>query len=341
MKVAFVYPNSRRELIESGGPDSTLLGQNHLAPFGIDAVVHEPSLTRTKQTWLRWQLREAVLPLEERGVDAFVTPLGRALPLAARLSRGPAVLLLNYGFNTLLRSTSPARRAVIRASMRATTRLICLARSQADEAVSLTGLAAERVPVVRLGIDADFFRPQPPAGDGGVDVLSVGKDLARDYGTVASAVASLPVRAHFAAMPRNLQGISLPANVAVGLFDAWQLRTAYAGARCVVVAQHGDDHHDGTEAGGLTALLEAMAMARPVVATDRGALRDYVDDGAEGLVVPPHDPAALRAAIERVLGDPGLAQRLGAAARARVERELSTRAMAERLAPVLVDAVGS
>jgi glycosyltransferase involved in cell wall biosynthesis len=294
-------------------------------------------LTRTKQSWLRWQLREVTLPFERRSVDAFVTPLGRALPLASRLTGGPAVLLLNYGFNTLLRNTSPVRKVVIRSSMRATTRLVCLARSQAEDAIALTGLEPERVPVVRLGIDAEFFAPAP--AEAGVDVLSVGKDLARDYATLATAVAPLPIRAHFAAMPRNLAGVAVPDNVDVALFDPWQLRRAYAGAGCVVVAQHGDDYHDGTEGGGLTALLEAMAMARPVVATDRGAIRDYVSDGEEALLVPPHDPSALRAAIERVLGDPVLAERLGAAARRRVERELTTQAMAERLAPVIRGAV--
>jgi glycosyltransferase involved in cell wall biosynthesis len=73
-----------------------------------------------------------------------------------------------------------------------------------------------------------------------------------------------------------------------------------------------------------------MAMARPVVATERAILRDYVD-----AVVPPEDPAALREAIERVLGDPELARSLGAAARARVERSHTSPVFAARLAPLL------
>jgi glycosyltransferase involved in cell wall biosynthesis len=60
---------------------------------------------------------------------------------------------------------------------------------------------------------------------------------------------------------------------------------------------------------------EAMAWGRPVVATAVGGLTDAVEDGVTGLLVPPGDVAALRAAIERLLGDAELRARLGAAGR--------------------------
>jgi glycosyltransferase involved in cell wall biosynthesis len=71
------------------------------------------------------------------------------------------------------------------------------------------------------------------------------------------------------------------------------------------------------------ACLEAMAHARPVVATNVGGLRDLVTDGETGLVVPPRDPAALREALDRLLGDRGLRRRLGAAARERARDRFS------------------
>src|SRR5262249_6357571 len=63
----------------------------------------------------------------------------------------------------------------------------------------------------------------------------------------------------------------------------------------------------GSEGGGLTALLEGMAMARPLVVTERAILRDDVTDGTNAIVVPPKDPAALREAIEQVCSDLALA----------------------------------
>ncbi len=63
---------------------------------------------------------------------------------------------------------------------------------------------------------------------------------------------------------------------------------------------------------------EAMAHARPVVASAVGGLPDMVRDGETGLLVPPRDPAALRAAVDRLLADAELRRRLGAAARERI-----------------------
>jgi glycosyltransferase involved in cell wall biosynthesis len=68
---------------------------------------------------------------------------------------------------------------------------------------------------------------------------------------------------------------------------------------------------------------EAMAHGRPVVASAVGGLRDLVIEGETGLLVPPGDVSALRAALKRLLGDPELRRRLGAAARERAKRELS------------------
>jgi glycosyltransferase involved in cell wall biosynthesis len=63
------------------------------------------------------------------------------------------------------------------------------------------------------------------------------------------------------------------------------------------------------------ALLEAMALGKPVIASAAGGNVDLVRHETNGLLVPPLDPAAWAVAIERLLGDGGLAGRLGRAAR--------------------------
>ena len=72
----------------------------------------------------------------------------------------------------------------------------------------------------------------------------------------------------------------------------------------------------GGEAFGLV-LTEAMAAGAPVVAGDNPGYRAVVRDGRDGLLAPPHDPAALAATIERLLGDEPLRRRLIAAGRER------------------------
>jgi glycosyltransferase involved in cell wall biosynthesis len=87
------------------------------------------------------------------------------------------------------------------------------------------------------------------------------------------------------------------------------------------------------------ACLEAMAHGRPVVASAVGGLRDLVADGETGLLVPPGDPAALRRAIQQLLGDAGLRRRMGAAARERARERFSWEAHAEGMREVYAEAV--
>jgi glycosyltransferase involved in cell wall biosynthesis len=74
---------------------------------------------------------------------------------------------------------------------------------------------------------------------------------------------------------------------------------------------------------------EAMAHGRPVVAGAVGGLLDLVVDGQTGLLVPPRDVAALRAALERLLADGPFRRRLGAAGRDRASRLLSWNAVTD------------
>ena len=66
------------------------------------------------------------------------------------------------------------------------------------------------------------------------------------------------------------------------------------------------------EAQGLT-ILEAMALSRPVVASNVGGIPEMIEDGLTGLLVPPHDADALAAAIVRLLKNHPLADTLGRA----------------------------
>ncbi len=65
------------------------------------------------------------------------------------------------------------------------------------------------------------------------------------------------------------------------------------------------------------ALVEAMALGRPVVVTRAGGLQEVVEPGRQGLVVPPGDHVALADGIVSLLVDDGLREQFGAAARAR------------------------
>jgi glycosyltransferase involved in cell wall biosynthesis len=79
------------------------------------------------------------------------------------------------------------------------------------------------------------------------------------------------------------------------------------------------------------AVLEAMAMRKPVVATTTGGLPEIVQDGETGMLVPPGDADALAKAVSSLLQDPARCRRLGEAGRARVAAHFTVEAMMNQL----------
>jgi glycosyltransferase involved in cell wall biosynthesis len=72
-----------------------------------------------------------------------------------------------------------------------------------------------------------------------------------------------------------------------------------------------------------TTVEEAMALGIPVVAADVGGVREIVDDGMTGFLVPSRDPEALVAATEPLLDDPARRRQMGEAARLRAEADFN------------------
>jgi glycosyltransferase involved in cell wall biosynthesis len=83
--------------------------------------------------------------------------------------------------------------------------------------------------------------------------------------------------------------------------------------------------------GFSNAIVEAMAAALPVVATNVGGNAEAVKDGVSGFVVPSDDPAALSAAITRLLSDPSLAKAMGEAGKDLVAENFTAEAMMNRI----------
>jgi len=102
---------------------------------------------------------------------------------------------------------------------------------------------------------------------------------------------------------------------ALGFVPHHELGPLYERAAVVAVPSHRE--------GFGVACAEAMAAGRPVVASAVGGLLDLVVDGETGLLVPPRDVPALRAALERLLADEELRRKLGAAGRERAREHFS------------------
>ncbi len=74
----------------------------------------------------------------------------------------------------------------------------------------------------------------------------------------------------------------------------------------------------------------AYAFGKPVIATRVGGIPDMVRDGETGFLIPPNDPEALRSALEKLMIDPELRNRIGNAGQKFAETELSWTSIAEK-----------
>lgn len=84
--------------------------------------------------------------------------------------------------------------------------------------------------------------------------------------------------------------------------------------------------------------LEAMAVGKPVVATEVGGTPELVANGETGLLVPPRDPDALAAALRDLLADPARAQAMGEAGYRRLRERFSEARMVERVLAIYEEA---
>lgn len=189
--------------------------------------------------------------------------------------------------------------------------------------------------------EPDGVRPRPR---GRVpNVLFVGRLVARkgvDRLLRAAAASAVPYRVTivgFGPQEGGLRDLAARLGLAervefAGRVSEADLARRYAEADVFVLPATVDERGD-TEGLGVV-LLEALAHGIPVVGTRRGGIPDIVLDGETGLLVEDGDVAALNGAIERLLEDPDLAQRLVAAGQAHLRRSFSAESVAGRLARV-------
>jgi glycosyltransferase involved in cell wall biosynthesis len=213
--------------------------------------------------------------------------------LAGMATRKPMLIQL-WGTDVELAKRLPW---LFRPVLRSARLVVCASNALAADARSL---GARDVRVIPAGIDIPAAEPAPP--DEPPHILYVGR-LSEEKGVadLAEAAEGLPLVVVGDGPLRRL----LPH--ALGFVPHDELGRHYERASIVVVPSRREGYG--------VAAREAMAHGRAVVATAVGGLPDAIEDGVTGVLVPPRDPLALRAALERLLADSVLRARLGAAAR--------------------------
>jgi glycosyltransferase involved in cell wall biosynthesis len=264
--------------------------------------------------------------------------LARRLAFPGRVG-GPAavdaLMGLGSGFSATgatARLRRPALRLALRLAVGGRRGRIVVQNPEDGIALAGFGVDRRRIALIRgSGVDIRHFQPLPDPGGDPVCVALVSRML-RQKGVLDAIAAIRALRSRGMSVELLLAGRTDPDNpdsldaralsaLAAEPGIAWlgpvaDVREVWRRAAIAVLPS--------TYGEGLPkTLLEAAACARPIVATDVPGCREAVRSDETGILVPPHDSAALAAAIGTLAADPARRGRLGQAGRALVEREFA------------------
>lgn len=237
-----------------------------------------------------------------------------------------------YGGRTQARLA--ARNRVERLLMRRMTLIIPWTEWAARSVREDYGIPAERIRVLPPGVDIHFWRP-PPAPVSGKRLprgVFVGGDFARKGGDLLLDV----FRRRF----RGRLELDLVTRAPLGEEPGVRVHAGLAGKdpRLLRLYQEADFLVLPTRADCFSmAGLEALACGLPVVLGRTGGAAEVLEDAVEGLYVEPGDGPGLAAALDQMVSDPSLRERMGQAARSLAERRYDARRNTERLTGLLLD----
>jgi glycosyltransferase involved in cell wall biosynthesis len=258
-------------------------------------------------------------------------------------AHGVPLVVSLHGSDVFLAERSWPARALARAALARAGAVTACSGDLRQRALAL-GARAERTRTVPYGVDAAAFAPTADAGaarrrlgvaDGAFFVLALGRLVEKKgFADLVEAAAQVPglqvVIAGEGDLRQDLEALARARRAPVsfpGSLEREALARALAAADAVVVPSVVD--RAGNVDGLPNALLEALAAARPVVATRAAGIPDVVEDEANGLLVPARDPKALAGALARLVREPETRARLSAAARATAQTRLTWSAAAQ------------
>jgi glycosyltransferase involved in cell wall biosynthesis len=208
--------------------------------------------------------------------------------------------------------------------------ILCLNSCQMRVADELTWVPG-RAELVGYDVDTAYFNPR--FSEDGTYALTVGNDCSRDYAILLDAIQSCSVPLKICTNTSlQLSPTQQADTTIINCSLTYEgLRELYGRAKFVVLPLKNVRHP-----GGITTLVEAMSMGKPIICSNSAGIRDFLLPGENAIVVPPGDREALTAAIKRLDNDSNERARLGTNARRYAEEMLSIRVVAERMRGALL-----
>jgi glycosyltransferase involved in cell wall biosynthesis len=284
-----------------------------IAEFPLRGFAH-PSAAEAALRFARWCRAERLAVLQT--CDLYANTFG--LPAAA-VAGVPVRVGSRREINP---DKTPAQIRLQALAFRAAHSIVANS-STAARALEAEGVPRERIEIIRNGLDPGAFTPR--VFDGAPRTLLVVANLRPEkaHDVLFRATADLVTRHPRLRLRVVGDGPARAALEALARSLRLDRVVEFLGHREDVPAIAADSDifvlPSRSEASP-NAVIEAMAAGLPIVATDVGGIPELVDHERNGLLVPPDRPAALAAAVERLVTAPDLAARLGAEGRRRAER---------------------
>lgn len=308
-------------------------------------VVDDSYLNEKSTTFARLGVRVAGRPAAQvveaflRGSDydhIFVWSERIGLPLALlhKIARVDRDLVLVAMWPSRGGKAFMLQRLQVHTHLRA---IVCYSSAQIEIAASRLGVPRDKLHLSLQPVDERFWRPSPSAP---TNFISAVGSTGRDYETLFRALRGLDVELRIAvgsndlpdrALERRLRRADPPPKTLIRHLSSLELRDQSSSAGFVVLPLE-DVEFDA----GVTALTEAMALSKAVILTRTRGQVDVIEDGVQGIYVRPHDPRALRTAIEHLIAHPEEAERMGRAGRALIEERHTLTRYVEELRAILV-----
>lgn len=341
LQLAAGLSRSRYEVAVACSPGGVFVEQ--LQDLGVPVIAAQMRKRRRLDTVLALarefrRRRPHIVHTQGRG-----DPFGR---IAAQLARVPAVVSTTAMISTRYHVEEWWRRALYRAIDFTTDRLVdryIVVNSASVEALTdRHAVPRSRVVVIPNGIDLERYDPAKARDGGWRERLGVPDDaiLVGGIGRLTAQKGFDDLIRAFAAIDR--QNVWL---VIAGDGPDWEelreMARMFDVSGRVLMPGFVEDIPgllaaldlfvlSSRQEGHPMVMLEAMAMALPIVATDIPGVGDTIADGVEGRLVPPGDIAASANSIVALVDDPETAARLGRTARKKIERDYTVERMVRR-----------
>jgi glycosyltransferase involved in cell wall biosynthesis len=281
------------------------------APFAAIYRAFPPWIALAMEVYRRRDEYDAIVTWSERLTLALMT-------LDWFRAGGKPHVAMLYWFSR------PSVRTTMRAFGKSLRAIVTWPTVQRAYAIDRLGIPASKLYLVKHFVDQLFWSPRGRDTDG---ICAAGSEM-RDYPTLFEALRGTDLRCHVAADHVRIDTLGFgrrvradefsrtaTGNVTIGRRSATELRDLYARSRFVVVPLCASDTDNG-----ITVILEAMAMGKPVICSRTRGQVDVLEDGVTGVFVPVGDAAALRAAMLELWNDPERARTMGEKGRQYVEK---------------------